>query len=66
MPAKSIAQQKLMGMALHNPKKIYRKNKGVLSMGKEDLQDFASTKQTGLPMHILPTGLKKIRLSRKR
>lgn len=41
MPAKSGAQQRLMAMALHNPSKIHRANRGVLAMSKEDLRDFS-------------------------
>jgi hypothetical protein len=38
-----------MGVALHNPKKLYKKNKGVLKMGKKKLHDFASTPTSTLP-----------------
>ncbi len=36
------------------------------SMKSADLDKFAHTPEKGLPMHALPTGLKKIRLNRKR
>lgn len=41
MPAKSEKQRRLMAMALHNPKKLYKKNRGVLKMSKSQLRDFA-------------------------
>jgi hypothetical protein len=49
MPAKSIAQQKLMTIAKHSPSKVLPENKGVLGMSKESLGDFASTSLKGLP-----------------
>ena len=51
MPAESAAQQRLMAMALHNPGAIYDKNRGVLSMSKGQLNDFASTPRKSLPKH---------------
>lgn len=51
MPAKSQAQQRLMAMALHNPKKLYARNRGVANMDKGDLEEFASTKRKGLPSY---------------
>ena len=52
MPAKSQAQQNLMAVALHEPSKLYSKNKGVLKMGKKSLSDFARTPSRGLPRKI--------------
>lgn len=49
MPATSKAQQRLMAMALHNPSRIRKGNRGVLSMNQKDLEDFASTKVSKLP-----------------
>jgi len=49
MPAKSKKMRKLMGLAEHHPEKVYARNKGVLSMSREQLHDFASTKEKGLP-----------------
>jgi len=45
MPAKSDAQQRLMAMALYEPKKLYKRNRGVLKMSKEQLRDFAKTRR---------------------
>ena len=49
MPAKTPAQRKLMGLAEHEPSKVYNRNRGVLKMSKEQLHDYASTK--GLTDH---------------
>lgn len=52
MPAKSKAQQELMAIAEHNPKKVNKKNRGVLKMSKTQLRDFAKTKRKGLPKKV--------------
>jgi hypothetical protein len=52
MPAKSIAQQKLMAIAKHNPKSLYPENKDVLGMSQKSLGDFASTSLKGLPQRV--------------
>lgn len=52
MPAKSIAQRKAIAIAEHSPDKLYSRNKGLLSMSKEDQHDFASTKESGLPSKV--------------
>lgn len=44
MPAVSDKQRKLMAIAEHNPGEVQAKNRGVLSMNKSQLHDFASTK----------------------
>jgi len=49
MPAVSKAQRRLMGLAEHNPKAVYARNKNILKMRKASLHDFASTKEKGLP-----------------
>lgn len=36
-----------MGMAEHEPSKVWKKNRGVLKMSKKQLHDFASTKGLG-------------------
>ena len=55
MPAKSIAQQKLMAIAKHSPSKVFARNKGVLGMSKKSLGDFASTSLKGLPKKVRKT-----------
>lgn len=54
MPALSQAQQRLMGLALHDPDKVRDKNKEVLTMKKSSLKEFASTPRSGLPKHAHP------------
>jgi hypothetical protein len=49
MPAESIAQRKLMGLALHHPEKVKKKNRGILKMSGVALREFASTPEKGLP-----------------
>lgn len=49
MPAKSVAQRRLMAIASHEPSKLYKRNQSVAKMGKSSLREFASTKEKGLP-----------------
>jgi len=49
MPARSVAQRKMMSIAEHDPEELDEKNQGVLSMSHSQMHDFASTKQVGLP-----------------
>ena len=51
MPAVSEKQRQLMAIAEHSHKKLYKKNRGVLGMSKNQLHDFSSTK--GLKGHVL-------------
>lgn len=51
MPATSQAMQQAMAIAEHAPSKLYKRNKGMLSMSKSQLHDFAATKRKGLPKH---------------
>ncbi len=51
MPAESQAQQAVMAIAEHSPEKLYKRNRGVLSMSKSQLHDFASTSTKKLPEH---------------
>lgn len=50
MPAKSKNQQKLMGMALHHPEMVSKKNRGVMKMERSEMRKMAATKHKGLPM----------------
>ena len=50
MPAKSVAQRRAIAIAEHEPGKLYARNKGLLSMDKSDMHDFAASKEKGLPM----------------
>ncbi len=49
MPSESRAQQRLMALAEHDPKKLYKKNRGLLRMTHQQLHDFAATKTSDLP-----------------
>lgn len=44
MPALSQAQRKLFQIAEHNPKSLYKKNRGVAKLPHKTLHDFAATK----------------------
>lgn len=39
-----------MAIAKHSPSKVYKKNRNVLSMNEEQLDEFASTKRSKLPI----------------
>lgn len=52
MPAKSKAQRIAVAIAEHSPGKLFARNKGLLSMDKEDMHDFAATPEKGLPQHV--------------
>ena len=52
MPAVSKKQQKLMGLALHNPSKVSKKNRDILKMSGEQLMEFAETRRKGLPNKV--------------
>ena len=47
MPAKSEKQRMMMAIAEHNPEKLYKRNKAVLSMSKSQLHDYAHRKGMG-------------------
>jgi len=49
MPALSRDQRIASAIAEHQPKKLYQRNRGLLSMTQSQLHDFASTKESGLP-----------------
>lgn len=49
MPAKSKAQRRAMAIAKHHPRKLYKRNKGLLKMNKAKLHEYAKTKEKGLP-----------------
>jgi hypothetical protein len=50
MPAVSQKQRRLMGLAEHHPEELNPENRGVLKMTHQQLHDFASTKEKGLPV----------------
>lgn len=67
MPAKSQSMRKLMGLAEHYPEKVHAENRGVLKMTHQQLHDFASTKDAGLPEHVKktkPRGITRIKVGK--
>lgn len=52
MPALSKKQRRLMAIAEHHPGEVYGKNRAVLKMSHQQLHDFASTKEKGLPASV--------------
>ncbi len=49
MPSTSQAMQQATAIALHEPGKLYKRNRGLLKMAKSDLHEYASTPRKGLP-----------------
>ena len=49
MPAVSKSQRRAIAIAEHSPKKLYKRNRGLLKMKKSDMHKYASTKEKGLP-----------------
>lgn len=41
MPAKTEKQRRLMAIALHQPTKLHKKNRGVLKMSDRQLREFS-------------------------
>lgn len=52
MPAVSVKQRRLIGLAEHHPDQVSDKNKSILGMSKSDMHDFASTKEKDLPIKV--------------
>ena len=44
MPATSDKQRMMMAIAEHEPGKLYKRNRSVLTMSKSQLHDYAATK----------------------
>lgn len=66
MPALSKKQRRMMAIAEHFPTKLYARNRGVLSMSKRQLSEFAGTPEKGLPASKRLAGrLKKRKRTRK-
>ncbi len=62
MPAVSKKQRKMFAIALHDPKKLHKKNRGVMKMDKMSMEEFARTSEKGLPKK---KGKKKSRKKRR-
>lgn len=41
-------------IALHHPEKLHKENRSLLKMTDEQLRDYASTPEKGLPKHSVP------------
>ena len=62
MPAVSRAQRIAMVIAEKHPEKLYARNRGLASMSKSQLHDYASTSEAGLPARKKKrTGFAKLR-----
>jgi hypothetical protein len=51
MPAPSKAMRQAAAIALHHPEKLYKRNRSLREMTDEQLHDYASTPEKGLPDH---------------
>ena len=49
MPAVSTAQRRAMAIAEHHPSELFARNRGLKEMAHEQLHEFASTREKGLP-----------------
>lgn len=49
MPAVSKKQRRAMAIAEHEPRKLYKRNRGLKKMSKGELREYAKTKEKGLP-----------------
>ena len=54
MPAVNRKQRRMIAIAEHGPKKLFDRNKGVLSMSNDQMSDFSSTEEKGLPGKVGP------------
>jgi hypothetical protein len=61
MPAPSKAMRRLAGLAEHHPSKVSAKNKSILGMTHQQLHDFASTPEKGLPEHTKKSGFHRLK-----
>ena len=55
MPALSVKQRRAMAIAEHHPDQLYGRNKSLLGMSHQQLHDFASTPEKGLPVRAKKT-----------
>jgi hypothetical protein len=52
MPSVSKAQRRAMAIAEHHPDELYARNKSLLGMNRQQLHDFADTKEKRLPEKV--------------
>lgn len=48
-PAESVKQRRAIAIAEHHPEKLYKRNRSLLGMTKEQMHDYAATSEKGLP-----------------
>ncbi len=65
MPAVSKKQRIAMSIAEHHPEQLYKRNKGMANMTQKQLHEFASTKETKLPVRKESTQAKFERMRAK-
>ena len=51
MPAPSKAMRAAAAIAEHHPEQLYKRNRSLLGMSHQQLHEFASTSEQGLPTH---------------
>jgi len=52
MPAPSTAMRRAAAIAEHHPSELFGRNRGMLGMTKQQLHDFAATREEGLPHYV--------------
>ncbi len=48
----SKAQRRAAAIAKHHPEELFKRNRGLLKAGKEELHKMASGKEKGLPGRV--------------
>lgn len=61
MPAVSRNQRIAMAIAEHHPEKLNKANRGLLSMSRSQLHDFAATSERGLPKSLAGAKKRKVK-----
>lgn len=54
MPALSLKMRRATAIAEHDPEKLYPRNRSLLGMSHQQLHDYASTPEKGLPTKVGP------------
>jgi hypothetical protein len=52
MPAVSVAERRATAIAEHHPEQLFARNKDLVKMTHQQLHDFASTPEKGLPQRV--------------
>lgn len=52
MPAKSRSQRRAIAIAKYEPEKLFKRNRGLKRMSKEDLSEFTEMSEVGLPKKV--------------